>query len=218
AYVNGTRGTVVDFNGDTPVVVTVDGREVQVEPHSWKLEEDGRVRAEATQLPLRLAWAITIHKSQGMSMDGAEIDLSKSFTPGMGYVALSRVRRMDGVYLTGVNTMALAMHPLIFAYDKELQELSEQLATIVEDFEENTEESDLQAAFDDEVFQRLKTWRAKQARRREIPPYMVAHDTTLKELATRRPQTERALLAVKGMGKMKVDAYGTELLAILKEA
>ena len=85
-FVNGTRGMVADFVDDMPLVVTTGGKEILVEPHSWSLEEDGRVKAEVTQLPLRLAWAITIHKSQGMSLDAAEIDLSRSFTPGMGYV------------------------------------------------------------------------------------------------------------------------------------
>lgn len=216
-YVNGTRGTVIDFVGNTPVVVTSSGREIQVEPHAWKLEEDGRVHAEATQLPLRLAWAITIHKSQGMSLDAAEIDLSRSFAPGMGYVALSRVRSMDGVYLKGVNGLALAMHPLIFAYDTELVSASETLANQLDDFTYDSPADSMQDALNSAVLERLKSWRTKQANRQRIPPYMVVHDTTLKELATRRPQTEQALLAVKGMGKTKIDAYGTQILEILKQ-
>lgn len=88
------------------------------------LVEDGRERAEVVQLPLRLGWAITIHKSQGMSMDAAVIDLRKSFTPGMGYVALSRVRNLDGIYLTGINKMALQLHPEIVTIDRELREAS----------------------------------------------------------------------------------------------
>lgn len=213
-FVNGTRGVVIDFVGETPVVVTTEGREIQVEPHSWKLEEDGRVKAEVLQLPLRLAWAITIHKSQGMSLDAAEIDLSRSFTPGMGYVALSRVRSMDGIYLTGVNHMALALHPLIFEYDRELRELSEALANITPDFEESKQAA-ASSGPDEKLFNRLRQWRAEQASDEKIPPYMVAHDTMLKELAARKPQTKQALLAVKGMGQMKYDKYGSELLGLL---
>ena len=217
-FVNGTRGSVIDFVGDTPVVVTSGGREIQVEPHSWKLEEDGRVKAEATQLPLRLAWAITIHKSQGMSLDAAEIDLSRSFTPGMGYVALSRVRSMDGVYLAGINRTALVMHPLIFDFDKELFAASKALAGGIEDYNAAAAAADdSQPAFDEALFVRLRQWRVVQARKLGVPPYVIAHDTTLKELAARRPQTEQALLAVKGMGKMKVEAYGKDLLELLKK-
>ena len=75
------------------------------------MEEEGKVLARVEQMPLRLAWAITVHKSQGMSLDAAEIDLSRAFVPGQGYVALSRLRNLVGLSLCGFNDMALAMHP-----------------------------------------------------------------------------------------------------------
>ena len=121
-YVNGTRGRVTGFRKNLPVVRLTTGRTLMVEPQSWVLMEDGKERAEIIQLPLRLGWAITIHKSQGLSLDAAVIDLRKSFTPGMGYVALSRVRSLDGVYLTGINRMALRLHPEIVGFDRELRE------------------------------------------------------------------------------------------------
>jgi hypothetical protein len=191
------------------------GKELRVEPHSWVLEEDGRSRAEVTQLPLRLAWAITIHKSQGMSLDAAEIDLSRSFTPGMGYVALSRVRSMDGLYLVGINQMALQLHPLIHAYDQALREASEEMGQKTADFTEETAQNEPQTAPNPALLTALKQWRTRQAVAEKIPPYMVFHDTTLAELAARRPQTTQALLAVKGVGKMKLDKYATDLLHVL---
>lgn len=119
-FVNGSQGTVTGFKKGSglPIVKLAGGRSIVVERNSWKLKEMETTIAEVEQIPLRLAWAITIHKSQGMSMDAAEIDLSKAFTPGMGYVALSRVRSIDGLYLTGFNDMALAMHPEIYELDK----------------------------------------------------------------------------------------------------
>lgn len=216
-YVNGTRGTVIDFDGDAPIVGTVTGREVRVEPHSWKLEEDGKVRAEASQLPLRLAWAITIHKSQGMSLDAAEIDLSRSFSPGMGYVALSRVRSMDGIYLRGVNQMALAMHPLIFAYDQELISSASELADETDDYKADAKADEVTQALNTAMLAKLKAWRTATAKAEKIAPYMVAHDTVLADLALRRPQATQSLLAVKGMGPAKVEKYGDALLAILAE-
>ncbi len=220
-YVNGTRGKVVDFTDNLPIVALADGREVKVERHSWKLEEDGKTRAEVAQLPLRLAWAITIHKSQGMSLDAAEIDLSRSFTPGMGYVALSRVRSMDGVYLTGVNNMALQLHPLIFEFDADLRSRSEALANITEDYEAPADEPeqgiDLPVPYDMEMFLRLKQWRAERARGDKVSAFIIAHNTLLEELARRKPQTFQALLGVKGFGQGKVDKYGTEILDILQE-
>ena len=124
--VNGSRGVVVDFVNKTPVIkLKTDGREVKADTHTWVLTEDDEPKAQVHQLPLRLAWAITIHKSQGMSLDEAEVDLRKTFSPGMGYVALSRVRSLNGVYLKGLNNMALKMHPLIFEFDRLLRQASE---------------------------------------------------------------------------------------------
>lgn len=121
-YVNGTQGEVIGFadNGD-PIVETLDGRKIEVSHESWRIDEEGKVKAEITQYPLRLAWAITIHKSQGMSLDYAEIDLSKTFTYGMGYVALSRLRKLDGLRLVGFNVEALSMDPRILDFDESLQ-------------------------------------------------------------------------------------------------
>lgn len=125
-FVNGTLGVVTEWGSDAlPVVLTSDNRRVAVEPMEWQLEEQGKVRASITQLPLRLAYAMTVHKSQGMSMDAAVIDLSKAFEYGQGYVALSRVRRLSGVYLTGLNQRALEVHPEILEIDQSFRAASD---------------------------------------------------------------------------------------------
>lgn len=124
-YVNGTLGEVIDFDKDNfPVVRTFDGAEIVVTPAKWEVKEDDEVKASIDQLPLRLAWAITVHKSQGMSLDAAEIDLSRSFLPGMGYVALSRVRSLSGLKLMGMNQLALQVHPDVAEIDKKFIEES----------------------------------------------------------------------------------------------
>lgn len=124
-YANGTLGIVTAFLPDnTPLVKTARGEIVQASPVDWAIEEDGKVKASVTQVPLRYAWAITIHKSQGMSLDAAEIDLSKSFSYGMGYVALSRVRTLAGVCLIGMHADALRVDPEVLVFDKDLQERS----------------------------------------------------------------------------------------------
>jgi len=126
-YVNGTLGTVIDFEAEEgyPVVRTLGGRRIVVEPATWKIDENGRDRASVTQVPLRLAWAITVHKSQGMSLDAAVIDLSRAFEYGQGYVALSRLRTLSGLHLLGLNERALRVHPEAVEKDAEFRAASE---------------------------------------------------------------------------------------------
>jgi len=128
-YVNGTMGKVAGFNhnGD-PVVAMYSGKKVTVTPAHWTIMDNDKIIAQLTQIPLRLAWAITVHKSQGMTLDAAELDLSKSFLPGMGYVALSRVRSLSGLKLLGLNDMALRVNPQISQIDHYLKELSDETA------------------------------------------------------------------------------------------
>ncbi len=123
-YVNGTRCVVVGFEKSTdgwPIVKTHDGKIIVANAESWKYQDNGYVRASLTQVPLRLAWAITIHKSQGMTLDAAEIDLGDAFEPGMGYVALSRVRSLNGLKLMNLNEVALTVHPIVLLQDKALK-------------------------------------------------------------------------------------------------
>jgi len=127
-YVNGTLGKVIDFDENGwPIIETKSGKKIIAAPTSWKIEKNNVILASIEQIPLRLAWAITVHKSQGMSLDAAEIDLSKSFERGMGYVALSRVRQLDGIKLMGINQMALRVSQQIVEKDKEFRELSKQI-------------------------------------------------------------------------------------------
>ncbi|MCA9363939.1 AAA family ATPase [Candidatus Kaiserbacteria bacterium] len=127
-YVNGTLGRVLSFDpyDGYPVIETSDGREIKVMPASWTVGEDGKVLAEITQVPLRLAWAITVHKSQGMSLDAAEIDLRNAFTYGQGYVALSRVRSLAGMKVLGLNSNALTVDPKIVLRDARFREESDE--------------------------------------------------------------------------------------------
>ncbi len=133
-YVNGTLGEVIGFSDSTdpggqmlPVVRTFDGNELTVTPVSWEVKEDNKVLAGITQIPLRLAWAITVHKSQGMSLDAAEVDLSRSFTPGMGYVALSRVRSLSGLKLMGMNHMSLQINEAVAESDRRFRKRSDEM-------------------------------------------------------------------------------------------
>lgn len=148
-YVNGSVGTVIGFDSysSSPLVELTDGSTVSFEPVDWEVEEGGKIRAKITQVPLRLAWAITIHKSQGQSMDTAAIDLSRAFEYGQGYVALSRVRSLAGLHLLGWNEHALRMHPSVAAIDTEFRALSEAAETAFGKLSESGERVDLEQNF-----------------------------------------------------------------------
>ena len=123
-YVNGTLGVVEQLDEGRILVRSSGGKMFDVGPASWHIAEEGKIKAEINQYPLRLAWAITVHKSQGMSLDAAEVDLRQSFEAGMGYVALSRVRSLAGLSLAGFNEIALRVNEEVLEFDKELKKES----------------------------------------------------------------------------------------------
>lgn len=127
-YVNGSLGTVVGFDDayDYPIVEFANGNTVTMRPDIWEMTDGDKVLASVRQIPLRCAWAITIHKSQGMTLDNAVMDLSRTFAPGMGYVALSRVQTLDGLYLKGINNRAFLVSDDAVRLDGMLREASEQ--------------------------------------------------------------------------------------------
>ncbi|MXV37255.1 AAA family ATPase [Flavobacteriaceae bacterium Ap0902] len=128
-FFNGTLGTVREFTEDGfPLVETKKGDWIEAKPETWQVEDEtGKVIASYTQIPLRLAWAITIHKSQGMTLDQACVDLRKTFEKGQGYVALSRLRDFDGLTLLGVNDMAMAQDELAYKADQRFLVLSDEV-------------------------------------------------------------------------------------------
>lgn len=138
-YINGTLGRVVDFTEENlPVVEIFSGQRIVVAPEDWVIEdEEGNVKASVRQIPLRLAWALTIHKSQGMTLEMAEIDLSKTFEVGQGYVALSRIKSVKGLRLMGLNETALQVDEKVLVIDKEMREQSQINSLKWQEFPEN---------------------------------------------------------------------------------
>ena len=147
-YVNGTLGRVVEFDpvDGYPIIETAAGKRIKIEPTNWSYAEENKVLAEITQLPLRLAWAITVHKSQGMSLDAAEIDLTRAFVFGQGYVALSRVRTLGGLKMLGMNPTSLRVDPKIVQFDQRLRDTSDETEATFAEMDE-TDVTGLHKAF-----------------------------------------------------------------------
>ena len=136
-FVNGTLGEITGFDDEAPVVLTNSGRKITVSPAEWGINDGLKILASISQLPLRLAWAITVHKSQGMTLDSAVIDLSQAFEYGQGYVALSRLRSLSGLFLLGINNKALEVHPDVSRVDHSFRERSEKAEIVLNRYSES---------------------------------------------------------------------------------
>lgn len=132
--INGSIGTIIDFSKDNlPIVKFRNGGIHTISPEEWNIEifnettREIEVIATVKQVPLILAWAITIHKSQGMSLDHVVCDLSQIFAEGQAYVALSRVRSLEGLYIKGLKTSLLKAHPKVIAFYNGASYISKEL-------------------------------------------------------------------------------------------
>ncbi len=212
-FANGTLGEVVAIDGAYPVVETHDGRRITAEPMTWEIVEDGKVRASVTQIPLRLAWAITVHKSQGMSLDTVEIDLSRAFVAGQGYVALSRARTLDGLYLREFNETALQMNPYVCELDARLREVSDKWEHIFTQFSDEKVTA-LQKAFIDAVGGRMST---SDSTEESLPTHLktvalLTEGTTVEHIADARGLTVGTVL----MHLEKLRTAGHDALDVLR--
>ena len=208
-YANGTLGVVKELAGFAggPVVETLRGVRIDVPFESWTIEEDGKVKAELKQFPLRLAWAITVHKSQGMSLDAVEVDLSKSFEKGMGYVALSRVRSWSGLAILGFHDRSLDVDPEVLSFDRLLQKASDSVKRELYEMQEDgvletRHNVFIRSIAPPHVFETVMNDKGEKVRKPKSPKlttfqktqHLIMEQIPLKEIASHREMTEETIL------------------------
>jgi ATP-dependent DNA helicase PIF1 len=137
-YVNGSRGVIKRFTSDNiPIVKFIDGTCREIGWHNWEVkDENGKKIACIYQIPLKLAWCITVHKSQGATIDCAIIDFAGIFEYGQAYVALSRCKTIENLKVKNITKNSFKAHPdALHFYEKielqlEIDDLKRQLAEL----------------------------------------------------------------------------------------
>ena len=123
---NGSRGVILGFSPETgnPIVQFLDGRYMEIKPYMWELEEQ-RTKVYKTQIPLQLAFALSFHKAQGSTLEYVIIDIGREvFEYGQTYVALSRVKSLDGLFIMNViDYSKIRANPMILSYYERLESL-----------------------------------------------------------------------------------------------
>lgn len=117
---NGSRGVVSGFTNDLPIVKFLNGKQHVIDYYTWEFNENNIKILKASQIPLKLAYAISIHKSQGCSLDCVEIDLSEIFEYGQAYAALSRAKTLQGLSITSLDVDCIIAHPTAVEYYNKL--------------------------------------------------------------------------------------------------
>jgi ATP-dependent DNA helicase PIF1 len=127
---NGSIGIVIGYSKNSyPIVRFNNGVELEIKPDIWALEKydeiEGKIilEAEMHQIPLMLAWAITIHKSQGMTLDKIRCDIKRSFAEGQIYVALSRIRSINGLYIESFDINRIKANKKVIEFYRKIENI-----------------------------------------------------------------------------------------------
>ena len=237
-FINGTLGEVEEVSDDS-IRVRLSGKDniVKVEPTAWENiryhmnEETHQIESTKIgsfmQFPIKPAWAITIHKSQGLTFDKAVIDAHEAFSPGQAYVALSRCRSLDGMVLSEkLSQRAIITDSIVDEYMNGAVQDIDALARNINfepfDYDRTTKETTVAknanghvTVVNTNVFDALKEWRTKVASVAGVPAYVVMYDRTLAELANALPERTSELDSIHGLGPVKIEKYGQALLDVI---
>lgn len=242
AFINGTLGKVESVSEDS-IKVKLSGKDtvITVEPTSWEniryhMDEETH-QIESTkigsfkQYPIKPAWAITIHKSQGLTFDKAIIDAHAAFSPGQAYVALSRCRSLDGLVLSErLSQRAIITDSIVDEFMKGAVQDIDALARNIDfepfDYDRTANDSVTNARrtngtvipVNTNVFDALKEWRLSVAQEAGLPAYTIMQDRTLAELSNALPERVSELGGIYGLGPQRIDKYGQAVLDVIRSS
>lgn len=225
---NGTIGQISKLEGDS-ITVIADNQEIVVERDSWEnieytlKEEIHQIHEEVVgtfrQFPIKPAWAITVHKSQGLTFDNAVIDLPHTFESGQAYVAFSRCRTLEGIVLKR------KVNPSTFFVDKAIVDFYNRLETNIDKiaekvsyvpFEwENDAEEDNVATIDSQLAEALKNWRLEKSRSMNVRAFQILTNRALNGVAMVKPRSLEQLSNINGVGLSTVSRFGEEIIRIV---
>ena len=248
-FINGTLGEVCYLWKDKIKVRIADtGVTIDVEPMEWEniryqLEETDKTVKSTTigkfrQYPVRPAWAITIHKSQGLTFDRAIIDARAAFSPGQAYVALSRCRSLEGIVLSSpLRASAFMTDTTIddFLQSRlaDARALASEVSFVPFDYDRSKDKPEPKIGnkvasrapigiggtegINTKLVAALKSWRLEKAHELNVPAFYIFSNKVLDNIASYLPHTQEELLEVPGIGPAKAEGYGASILKIVQE-
>ena len=248
-FINGTLGEVCYLWKDKIKVRIADtGVTIDVEPMEWEniryqLDETDKTVHSTTigkfkQYPVRPAWAITIHKSQGLTFDRAIIDARAAFSPGQAYVALSRCRSLEGIVLSSpLRASAFMTDTTIddFLQSRlaDARALASEVSFVPFDYDRSKDKPEPKIGnkvasrpsvgiggtegISTKLVAALKSWRLEKAHELNVPAFYIFSNKVLDNIASYLPHTQEELLEVPGIGPAKAEGYGAAILKIVQE-
>lgn len=241
-FVNGSLGVIEDISEDSIwVSLSSDTKDIiEVKKMIWEDirytfdKQNNKIVADVKgtfeQYPLRMAWAITIHKSQGLTFDRAIIDVHSAFSPGQAYVALSRCRTMEGIVLSApVSASVFFVDEVVKKYLDNISLNLDMLMSVVgyEHFDydrtiEKEAESEVtktpETVYNQNIYDALRLWRREVAYDKQMRPFMVFGNKTMRNISAAMPTSREELSRINGIGPHILQEYGPAILDVIAQS